>query len=435
MDPITIFLNNVEWEEQWKLDVDASGENNSPIELHQALTRDTAQYLIEEQGYPINRQTHVTLSTALVQALKKGRNEVAKFLLESGCDPNLPTKDGDSALHIAVSTNNEELVIILLNSKANPYAVNTYGQSILHISVNSNHTNNLLPILLECTQENDHINKQDIKGRSALRCASRNKLVHQEMIDYDPLYNVQLLLSNGADPNLVCWQGLSPLHVATCGQFPTTVLALIHSSANLHAKTNDVGQTALHIASQEDSLEIVRILIDAGSDMNTTDNHLYTLLHCVRTNEILQYLLRTPTIGLIDAKSDEGHTPLHVIVNRYNGIDMIQTLVNANADIYAINNKGQSCLHTTCMDSINTYRLITVQKLVDIGVNVLLEDNYHYTALHYIPESDTECRKYLQEVMNNCTTNPGFKRANMNTDSDNDKEEEDNMCVDEYKTK
>jgi ankyrin repeat protein len=168
--------------------------------------------------------------------------------------------------------------------------------------------------------------------------------------------------------------------------------------------------------------------------MNTTDINGYTLLHNVRKLENLQYLLTTPTIGLINARTVEGHTPLHVMVNRYNSIDMIQSLVNADADIYATDNNGQSCLHTTCIQAIARYRLITIQKLVDVGVDIILKDNIEKTALQYLHESDTECRKYLQESVDNCTTNPGFKRANMNTDSDNDEEEEDNMGVDEIKT-
>jgi hypothetical protein len=78
--------------------------------------------------------------------------------------------------------------------------------------------------------------------------------------------------------------------------------------------------------------------------------------------------------------------------------------------------------------------MITIQKLVDVGVDIILKDNFEKTALDYLHESDTQCRKYLQETVDNCTTNPGFKRANMNTDNDNDEEEEDTMGSDENKT-
>jgi hypothetical protein len=86
------------------------------------------------------------------------------------------------------------------------------------------------------------------------------------------------------------------------------------------------------------------------------------------------------------------------------------------------------------MESIDSYRLITVRKLVDVGVDILLEDNFEKTALYYIPKRDTECIQYLQEVINNCTKTTGFKRAKMNTDNDNEEDEEDSMGVNENKT-
>jgi len=419
MDLITTFMDNMEWQKQWHFDVDASGENDSPIELHQALTRDEAQRLHQQERYPLDKQTRVTGSTALLQALKTGRDEVAKYLLESGCNPDLPSKDGDSPLHIAVSTNNEGQVRLLLQYNANPYAVNIYGQSILHKSVQSNHTNNLLPILLQYTQENDHINKQDIKGRSALRCASSNKMVHREMVDYNPLYNVQLLLSYGANPNLKCFKHLTPLHVATYGQFPSTVKALLDSNADVHVRDIEHCQTALHIACQRESCDIVDMLVQANSNLHTTDVFGNTLLHSVRTNNILQYLLKkSECVELIETKNQVGSTPLHIMYGP-DLTDMIQSLVEVNVDIYATNENGRSCLHTTCIGEQYNNRLDVIKKLVELGVDVLLKDKFGNTALDYITK-DRESRKHLQEVMDNCTKNSGFKRTRINTSSEED---------------
>jgi ankyrin repeat protein len=426
------YMQTLDWDQHHMWDKVVARQSGKRIDLHEVTTSEEAQALINI-GYDINQRTEVTLSTPLIAACKKGRIEVVKYLLQFGCDSNLATMYGESPLHIAVIINSEQILLALIKSGAITNPINHSGQTLLLTCVQTHSEPNLLPLLLEYTH-NDDINKQDNKGRSALRSACRLKKVSADKEDYEPSNNVQLLLERGADPNIVCMKGRSPLHIATYGQFPTTIKTLLHFGANIDAKTIEDGQTALHIASENDSLDIIHILIDAGSDMNTTDIHGYTLLHNVRKLENLQYLLTTPTIGLINARTVEGHTPLHVMVNRYNSIDMIQSLVNADADIYATDNNGQSCLHTTCIQAIARYRLITIQKLVDVGVDIILKDNIEKTALQYLHESDTECRKYLQESVDNCTTNPGFKRANMNTDSDNDEEEEDNMGVDEIKT-
>jgi len=427
------YMQTLDWDQHHMWDKVVARQSGKRIDLHEVTTSEEAQDLINV-GYDFNQKTEVTLSTPLIAACKKGRVEVVKFLLKIGCDPNLATMHGESPLHIAVIMNSEQILLELINCGAITNPINHSGQTLLLSCVKSHSEPNLLPLLLQYTH-NDDINKQDNKGRSALLLACRFKKFSADKEDHEPINNVQLLLERGADPNIVCLKGRSPLHVATYKQFPITIQTLLHSGASVNAKTIEDGQTALHIASENDSLDIIRILIDAGSDMNTTDNHGYTLLHNVRKLENLQYLLSIPTIDLINARTVEGHTPLHVMVNRYNSIDMIQTLVNADADKYATDNNGQSCLHTTCIQAIARYRLITIQKLVDVGIDVILKDNIGKTALDYLHESDTKCRTYLQEVMNNCTKNPGFKRANMNTDSDNDEEEDDNMGVDENKTK
>ena len=78
-------------------------------------------------------------------------------------------------------------------------------------------------------------------------------MVHREMLDYDPEYNVKLLLQYGANPNLKCFKHLTPLHVATYGQFPSTVKALLDSYADVHVRDIEHCQTALHMACQRES--------------------------------------------------------------------------------------------------------------------------------------------------------------------------------------
>ena len=431
MDRITIFYDNLEWDAQHMSDVTASGEKNSPIQLHEAQTRDEAERLIE-QGYPINHLTHVTRSTPLLVACKQSRNDVIRLLLELGCDMNLSNIYGDSPLHIVVSTNNEEAFKDLLNKGANPNTSNDVGQTLLHISVGATHTNNLLSRILDSI-DNDIINHQDKWGRSALRFASSQKTVDSETVDYDPLVNVELLLSKGADPNLPCHEHLTPLHIATQGQFPSTIKALLEHGASIHVRDKEHGHTALQMASQEDSVEVVRILVEANSDMNTIDIRGNSLLHTAKEKEVLNYLLTTSCVNLINTKNHEGHTPLHIIVHRHDGIDMVESLLNNNADISILNNNGQSCLHT-CIGSIFSQRLNIIKKLVHIGVDVLLKDIFDKNAVDYIPERDIESRKYLQGVIDDCK-NPGFKRMNTNTNTQIEDEDEDtnDMGFDEEK--
>jgi ankyrin repeat protein len=515
MDNLMDFTTNHEWEAQRIADLIASMEDNSPIELHEAKSAEEAEIIIIK-GCHINQQTRITLNTPLLSACIQKRNDVVLCLLKNGSDVNLANKYGQSPLHIAVLTNNGKVLTALLDLGANPYAINILGETLLHSSVQMNHTNTFLPLLLKYT-DNDHINKLDVKGRSALRVASARKPCDSWAEEYDPLQNVQQLINAGADINLQCKRGLSALHVATYGEYTSVVVHLLHSGADVHARTGEDGHTALHIvsASEDGTVEMVRILIEAGSLLNTIDNHGNSILHSVKRNDILKYVLtnsmeqqeniydslkqedvqgtssagghlnneghigsisgrrdsstssagghlnnddhigtltrrrdssndeemdiddhESPPIDsppyhdyiddeteqhtileAINYKNTDGDTPLHILVTRAEGLHMIQAMVDAKADIYAINDFGQSCLHTCALGYYNS-RLNTIQKLVEIGVDVRLQDIEGNTALTYIPESDTASYDYLNEVIDNCTTKTQFKRANMNTIND-----------------
>jgi ankyrin repeat protein len=498
------FMSNHDWQSQRVSDLTISRENNIPIDLHEAETAEEAERLIH-QGYDINQLTVFSQSTPLLAACKQGRVDVVHVLIsKSMCDKDFANKYGERPLFIAVITNNKTILRALLNSGANPYALNNFLETLLHKSVQFNFTNNLLPILLEHI-DNNHINKQDIKGRTALRIASTSKACNEFMLEYDPLQNVQLLLGKGANPNLQCNRGYSPLHVATFGNFTSTVSLLLDYGANVNSRTGQEGQTALHTAcgsyelhtrsgSNENIIKIAQILIHANSDINTVDNHGNSILHSIRSKDILQCLLsntivkeevynnlressnekqeegtstagaylstdsqissnnagsssinedaietsntemdmnttmemvdyQITTLDNINLKNSEGNTPLHIVVTRPEGLDMIQCLVNAKADIYAVNNMGQSCLHTCAAGHYNQ-RLEVMKTLVFIGVDVMLEDSIGRTALEYLSPLDIQGRQYLQEVMDKCGKNADFKRINVNTNSTIENDEE-----------
>ena len=273
---------------------------------------------------------------------------------------------------------------------------------------------------------------------------------------------------------------------------------------------------------------MVQILIQAGSLLNTIDNHGNSILHSVKRNDILQYLLtncmeqqeniydtlkeeseqgtssagghlnneghiaslsgrrnsstssagghlsndghigtlsrrrnssddeemdiydhESPPIDspphhdyiddetqqhtnleVINYKNTDGDTPLHILVTRPEGLHMIQAMVDAKADIYAVNDFGQSCLHTCALGYCNS-RFNTIQKLVEVGVDVRLEDIEGNTALKYLPESDTPSYDYLNEVMENCSSKTQFKRANMNTNNETEDDNDFDMDLNE----
>ena len=273
----------------------------------------------------------------------------------------------------------------------------------------------------------------DVNGHSALYFACCKLPAFEHIEGFHPLENVQLLLQAHANPNEPSLANATSLHIAVKGQITSIVLALLHFGADIHARTKVQGETALHMATCKESNEIVQLLINNDSDINTIDNDGFTVLHCVQEKEILQSLLhaidqnQNTTFDIVNTKDKKGNTPLHMIVRIDNSVDMIQCLVDAHANINATNDNGQSCLHI-CADNCeyNTNHFEALQHLVYLGVNVLIEDIFGRTAVECLP-LNTQYREYLQGVIDDCK-NPGYKRCKTNANSET--EDEDNFDID-----
>ncbi len=77
------------------------------------------------------RDRHVNGWTALIHAIHKGQNEVARLILEAGADPNARVDGGATALMFAAAYGNTAMVRALLEKGADPYAEGTGGVTAL----------------------------------------------------------------------------------------------------------------------------------------------------------------------------------------------------------------------------------------------------------------------------------------------------------------
>ena len=131
-----------------------------------------------------------------------------------------------------------------------------------------------------------------------------------------PSRMVESCLRAGADPNMRNDRGLSPLHYAAMMRVGD-VEALLDAGARASSGTGLAG-TPLHMAAAYgDHPESVRLLIQAGASVNSTDSEGETPLHraaYMGRAEVLEELLRAG--ASLDAKNVRGGTPLHAVALR-----------------------------------------------------------------------------------------------------------------------
>jgi ankyrin repeat protein len=157
-------------------------------------------------------------------------------LLKQGANPNQRYDDGCTALYVAVEFGYSKIVELLVE----------FGADVNAKKLDSGET----PLLFA--------------------------------IELGHLNIVQFLLSHGADANEPNSMGDPPIYFAAFSNHHAIAIsqALISAGANVNA-LNSKHQSALHAASQNGNVDIVRLLINAGADVNYTlfdGAYLYTPL-------------------------------------------------------------------------------------------------------------------------------------------------------------
>ena len=99
----------------------------------------------------------------LIEESKNGHKETVELLLNSGADPNIQNKFGQTALIMASCEGHTEIIELLLNSGADPNIQNKFGRTALYCA-SCKEYKEIVELLLKA---NADPNIQDKKGGTA----------------------------------------------------------------------------------------------------------------------------------------------------------------------------------------------------------------------------------------------------------------------------
>ncbi|XP_015672649.1 transient receptor potential cation channel subfamily A member 1 [Protobothrops mucrosquamatus] len=326
--------------------------------------------------------TDVSGNTPLHWATKKQQTESIKLLLSKGADPNILNVNLIAPLHWALHYLLDDLVKIFL--ECNNTNINLEGEG------------GNTPILLACYKDNPDALKLLIeKGGDICKVNNMGCMpVHAAAFSGSKLC-LEMIIKRGEQLgyspknhiNFINNEKSSPLHLAVQSRDVEMIKMCIEFGAQIDLKQGD-NCTALHFAAIQGATEIIELLMSAytGEEclINAYDGNKETLLHRAALfdhDEMTEYLISKG--ANIDSVDIEGRTPLLLATSRASW-KIVNLLIAKGANIELKDHLGRTFLHLTVLHpgglqhlTDNILEMKTIRKLLTE------EDHEGCTPLHY----------------------------------------------------
>jgi len=358
--------------------------------------------------------------TPLIQACIDNNLTIVDTLVKGGANINFETVEGIHPLiHLASDEEKRNCKIIqyLIGKLANLYCKNNSGNDLLYIVKNSNKVDK--EEVYE-TLVNAYKDRNDYQNR----CADTTKFIET----YDTYKRVMNELNEDIESNTLSHvkaiqQKFTPneldhayLQACINGKDDEVKYLLEHfPSININVRETN-GDTPLIIACQTGSAEIALYLLEHGAETNyiceCSNTALYVatfsynrhnninlmrslLDHGANLNLLCQYRLSPLMVAAKDAleeitelfleygadlniQDSDGNTALSMACIRNNQIIVDVLLKNDKVNL----NLSTIDQFTPLMISCNNRFLQIASKLIEVGADITLKNNYHQTAFH-----------------------------------------------------
>ena len=215
-------------------------------------------------------------NTCLHIAAEFNQMEIVEYLLNIKCNLNVKNRKNETPVVTATIHGNADIADLLTESNCDLTIQHEEGTPQIIFYTMSNN-----PFIV--TRLLDHfrvyIDEPDVNGFTALMAASYA----------DNAMLVRLLLSRGANINCSNHEGDSPLLIAMANGCNTTAKLLIDNNCNIDQQAVD-GDAALMIAVVKDMFELAEHLCSKYANCNLVNQIGYTALHIATVQKKLRFV-------------------------------------------------------------------------------------------------------------------------------------------------
>ncbi|WP_296706716.1 ankyrin repeat domain-containing protein [Treponema sp. UBA7570] len=341
-------------------------------------------------------------STPLHEAVRYGRVEIAKILLDAGAKVDALDAVGKSPFLLIIPAEKQlEMYNVLLSANADVTQKDMYGDTVLHVCtmaavktdvlsvlinhgapVNERNKKGVTPLSLAIEKNNtEHvifyaragadINAEDMEGNTPLTRALESPSI--DMLK--TLITPQNVLSKDSAGN-------TPLHIALIkGSSFGYIKFLVETGADVNARNKD-GDSVLFLAVRKNKKDVGDLLLSKNADIfaSNTENNSPLRIALAQGGEVQDWLITSQTLNASDGS---GNTPLHYACE-WKLDEAVSALIQKGANVNAVNANGESALFAAVKaDSSSTINILVENGIITDTRSNLTRDHLGNTPLHY----------------------------------------------------
>ncbi|XP_066252742.1 ankyrin repeat domain-containing protein 17 isoform X3 [Euwallacea similis] len=318
------------------MDVDSETESNHDTALTLACAggHEELVELLISRGADIEHRDKKGF-TPLILAATAGHEKVVEILLNHNADIEAQSeRTKDTPLSLACSGGRYEVVELLLNRNANKEHRNVSDYTPLSLAASGGYVNIIKLLLSHGAEINSRTGSK--LGISPLMLAAMNGhgAAVKLLLDMGSDINAQIETNRNTALTLACFQGRHEV-----------VALLLDRKANVEHRAK-TGLTPLMEAASGGYVEVGRVLLDKGADVNATPvpSSRDTALTIAADKGHVKFVeLLLERGAQVEVKNKKGNSPLWLAANGGH-LPVIEMLYAHNADIDSQDNRKVSCL-------------------------------------------------------------------------------------------